>query len=106
MRLEHESSRNLEKEILKAIDKHLDLNQYKVFFFGSRVNGKGGERSDIDIGIEGKEPIPMKLLGNIQDSIDAIPTLYKIEVVDFKQVPPDFYKVATQTIEPINLNQT
>jgi len=49
MRLEHYPIEKLKKEILEIIGKHLDLNKYKIFFFGSRVTGKGNDRSDIDI---------------------------------------------------------
>ena len=89
-------------EILSAIEKHLDLYGYKVFFFGSRVIEKGDERSDIDVGIEGAKAIPLKTIGAIQESLDSIPMLYKIEIVDFKQVTHEFYDVAKKTVEAIN----
>ena len=98
MRLEHYSINKLEREILAIIGKYLDLNFYKVFFFGSRVTGKGSERSDIDVGIEGPQKISANDLLAIQEEVDKIPTLYKIEIVDFNQVAPIFRKVAIQSI--------
>lgn len=99
MKLKNKPVKELKKEILAIISKHLDLNEYKLFFFGSRVNGKGRERSDIDIGIEGKEKVPSKALGEIREEIEEMPVLYSIDVVDFKDVSEDFYEVAKQSIE-------
>ena len=101
MRLEHESVDKLKAEILRIMNKHLDLNKYQVFFFGSRVEGSGDERSDIDIGIEGPEPVPTMAMSDIEDEIDDLPFLYKIEVVDFKEVSSDFYEVAKQKVESV-----
>lgn len=104
MKLEYYPINKLKKEIVEIIGRYLDLNQYKIFFFGSRVAGKGNEHSDIDIGIEGAEPIPMEIFFKIKDEIDAIPTLYKIEIVDFKRVTSDFREVAFQYIEEFSNN--
>jgi len=40
MKLEYYSAEKLKEEILKILGKYLDLSQYKVFFFGSRVKGE------------------------------------------------------------------
>jgi len=101
MRLEHYPLEKLKKEILEIVGKYLDLSKYRVFFFGSRVDNKGNERSDIDVGVEGDEKIPGAVLSAIREEIDDLQTLYKIEVVDFKNVSRDFYKVASKNIEEI-----
>jgi predicted nucleotidyltransferase len=99
MRLAHYPVDELTRELLRIIDTYLDLSAYKVFFFGSRVTGRGTERSDIDLGIEGPEPIPHETLQDIEEKIEALPTLYKIEVVDFRRVPKKFAAVARQALE-------
>jgi predicted nucleotidyltransferase len=91
----------LKKEILTVIGKYLDLNKYKIFFFGSRVSGKGDDRSDIDVGILGPEKVPFEILAKIKSEISEIKTLYKIDVVDFDRVSENFKKVALQNIEYI-----
>ncbi len=101
MRLEHYPVEKLKKEILAIVGRHLDLPRYRVFFFGSRVAGKGTDRSDIDIGIEGPEPIPARAWADIQEGIENLSTLYKIELVDFRHVPPKFRHVAEQHTEAI-----
>lgn len=102
MKLEHRSLPEFKKEVLRVIGAYLDLKTYKVFFFGSRVLGKGSERSDIDIGIEGPEAVPWKAIMEIKEAFEEMPILYKIDVVDFKSVSKEFYEVAKQAIEPIN----
>ena len=61
MRLEYYPEEKLKKEILEIIKKYLDLKDYKVFLFGSRVRGDSFPRSDIDIGILGKKPVPPQI---------------------------------------------
>ena len=47
MKLEYYSVEKLKEDILKILSKYLDLSQYKVFFFGSRVKGNADERANI-----------------------------------------------------------
>lgn len=101
MRLEYESEKQFKKHLLRIIGSRLDLRQYKVFSFGSRVTGGGNARSDIDIGIEGPQKIPIEILETIIEDVDALPLLYKIDIVDFKRVPEKFKKVALKQIEPL-----
>lgn len=101
MRLEHYPVEKLKQEILAIAGRHLDLSKYRVFFFGSRVAGKGTDRSDIDVGIEGPEPIPARAWAEIQEEIENFPSLYKIEFVDFSAVAPIFRDVALQDTESI-----
>lgn len=95
MKLEFYPIEKLKKEILAIIGEYLDLEKYKVFFFGSRVEGRGDEHSDIDIGIEGPEEIPNTIMAQIKEDIDNLSILYKIEIVDFKNVSSDFKEVAS-----------
>lgn len=43
MRLEHYSSDKFRREVIDIVGRYLDLSQNKIFFFGSRVAGKGNE---------------------------------------------------------------
>ncbi|MEK7541952.1 MAG: nucleotidyltransferase domain-containing protein [Patescibacteria group bacterium] len=102
MRLEHYPEEKLKREILAILGRHLDLARYRVFFFGSRViPGKGTERSDIDIGIEGP-PIPTSVWFDILKELEEVPTLYTIQLVDFNTVAARFKEVALQHIETIS----
>jgi predicted nucleotidyltransferase len=104
MRLEFYHKEKLKREILKIVGRYLDLKEYQVFFFGSRISNKGTQRSDIDIGIEGKKEVPAEILAKIKEEVEELPTLYKIDIVDFKSVDKDFYKVAKKKIEIILKN--
>lgn len=102
MKLEHYPVKKLKKEVRQIFERHLDLSQYRVFFFGSRVTGDSFERSDIDIGVEGPLSVPVVKKFAIQDELERIPMLYKIDLVDFKSAGKNFVEVAKQKIELIN----
>ncbi len=91
----------LKKQIAGVIRKHLNLDDYRVFFFGSRVNGRASERSDIDVGIKGENEIPFEIMAEIKSEVSNLPILYKIDVVDFMALSKDFSCVAEKDIEPI-----
>lgn len=88
---------------MEIIGRYVDLAEYGVFFFGSRLEAHGDERSDIDLGIEGPRRIPPSALAHIREEIERMPLLYKIDVVDFKDVAEDFRHVARQKVEWINV---
>lgn len=77
---------------------------YRVFLFGSWASGKARQRSDIDIGIEGTARVSPAAMLEIREACEALSTLYTIEVVDFAQVAPEFYRAATTgrlDVEPV-----
>lgn len=102
MKLEHASAEEVKRRVLEIVGRHLDLKSHRVFLFGSRVSGKSDERSDIDVGIEGKKALPPGVLSDIQDEVDELPVLYKIDMVDFAQVDEKFKKLAKEHIELVN----
>lgn len=102
MRIAFYPQEELKRNITSIVGRRLDPARYRVFFFGSRVAGGGSERSDIDVGIEGPEPIPFETMAQIRDEIEEIPTLYTIEVVDFKRVSDAFRTVALQRTESVS----
>ena len=99
MELEYVSKEMLKREISKILTKYLDLNEYKAFFFGSRVMGHSSPRADIDLGIEGPCPIPAPIRLQIEEELENLPILYKIDFVDFKEVSPEFKQLALQQVE-------
>ena len=81
-----------------VIRRRLPDPAYRVLLFGSRATGSAGERSDIDIGIEGPVPVSRAALAAIHDELEEAPTLYTIEVVDFAHVSERFRRVSEQQI--------
>ena len=61
------------------------LKGYKVWIFGSRARGTEGPSSDYDIGVLGASPLDLALFFELQDALDALPTLYSIDWVDLNR---------------------
>lgn len=88
----------LPKSIIKQLDLiakdlHRKNKSAQLFLFGSRVNGNSSERSDIDIGFLGEE-LPFKEKLKIEEEIERLPTLNKIDFVDFSQTSSEFKEYA------------
>jgi predicted nucleotidyltransferase len=92
---------DLKNEIIKIVTKRVQLPHYKIFCFGSRVKGNADTRSDIDIGIEASEQIPLEIMSKIKTDFEKIPILQQIDIVDFNMVSADFKKIASQNMEII-----
>lgn len=92
----------LKDEVRNAVRKHLSSPHYKIFFFGSRVKGDNFERSDIDIGIEGPEPLDAETKLEIKEELENIPTLYSFDFVDFTNAGKTFKDHAMKHVEYIN----
>lgn len=99
MKLEHVSQEKLQQLIKEVFGKHLQIDNYRLFFFGSRVKGDNSPRSDIDLGIEGTQRLSFKTKLSIEEELQNLPILYKIDLVDFKNVSGDFKKSALQNAE-------
>lgn len=102
MKLEHASQEKLQQLIKEIFDKHLQMDDYRLFFFGSRVKGDNSPRSDIDLGIEGQKELSPQIKLTIEEELQNLPTLYKIDLVDFKTVSRDFKKKVLTHVEFIN----
>ena len=102
MRLEHYSPERIRQEIIVIVGRYLDVKKYRVFFFGSRVSGQSREQSDIDVGIEGPVSVPFAVMTEIREEVEQLPTLYKIDIVDFFQVSPGFRSLALRQTQPLN----
>lgn len=81
-----------------VVRSHMSDPAYRVFVFGSRATGTAHERSDIDIGIDGPQPVAYDVLSAIREELDESPTLYSIDVVDFARVPEKFRNVARERV--------
>lgn len=91
----------VKKNIIAVLKNELANSDFSAFFFGSRITGTNTATSDLDVGIEGSAPVPENIFRSIKARCEGIPTLYKIDVVDFSQLGDDFKKVAKNKIEKI-----
>ncbi len=87
--------------VAKIVRSHLG-SAYRVFLFGSRAKGTARQGSDYDFGIEGPSPVEWRTLGAIKDDAENLPTLHKIDVVDFATVSEGFNRSARQSARPIH----
>ena len=85
--------------IKKVLDKNLSGISYNAFLFGSQANKSILSRSDIDVGITSNDIITSSQLSGIYADIEELPMLYKIDLVDFRQVDDTFKSVALKNVE-------
>ena len=78
------------------------LRGHRVFLFGSRATGDARLHSDFDIGVMGDVPLSLKDFYAIEDQLDDLPTLYKIDWVDFNRASPRFSERAARQIEVLH----
>lgn len=83
-------------------DNRSRLAGYRVFLFGSRAAGRARPRSDYDIGVIGPAALPARDFFAIEDELEALPTLHKIDWVDFNRVAPRFRERAMRQIEVLH----
>lgn len=82
--------------IRQTLFSRLNPKKYRVFLYGSRANGKDWKWSDIDIGIEGDEPVSREVLGMIREDFENSNIPYMVDVVDFSTSDPTFVSIAKQ----------
>lgn len=101
MHIIHHSPEKIGGAIIKILRKYPELQEYQVVFFGSRVSGRGSDRSDIDVGIIGPTKVPDAIWSKILEDVENLPYLYTIDVVDFGRVSASFRKHALSSSLPI-----
>lgn len=86
-----ERDRAIRAMITGVLRAHADrLRGYKVVLFGSRASGRARPRSDYDLGVMGARPLPLKDFYAIEDALEDLPTLYRIDWVDLMRVSDRF----------------
>ena len=77
------------------------LRRHRVVLFGSRAAGKARQRSDFDVGVIGDEPLPIKVFYEIDDMLENLPTLYRIDWVDLNRAASSLRERALAKTEVI-----
>lgn len=78
-----------------------ELKGYRIVLFGSRAAGTARDRSDFDVGVLGDSPLPLKTFYAMEDRLDEIETLHRIDLVDFSRVSPEFRREALKKTETL-----
>ncbi len=77
------------------------LRGHKVVLFGSRALGNPKPRSDFDQGIIGDTPLPLEDYFAIEDLLDELPILYRIDWVDLARISERFRAQALKKVDVI-----
>ena len=88
----------IRQEILKVAS---ELRGYRIFLFGTRATGDARERSDFDIGILGDEPVSLRTFYRIDDLLENIETLHKMDFVDLNRAAPSLKREALKAVVPL-----
>jgi predicted nucleotidyltransferase len=70
------------------------LPSLRIILFGSRATGRGGPRSDFDLGFDAAGPLDPRVTTEIRERIDNLPIFQTVDVVDLSQVSAEFRAVA------------
>jgi len=93
---------NLTNLIIRSVKRHIPFEHYQIFYFGTRVSGRATSRSDLDIGLKAENKIPFYVMARIEEELDGLPMLQKIDIiVDFSLASEDFKHEALKKIEII-----
>ena len=90
------------EKVAKIVSQEVS-QEFRLFLFGSRVDKTNDARSDVDIGILAGNPISAKQLLTIREKIEEIPTLLKIDFLDFAAVDDKFQNIALKNAKEISL---
>ena len=88
---------------ISAVVKKEVNGPYQLFLFGSRATVTNDDKSDIDIGIIPDMSLSTRQLQAIREKIEEIPTLLKIDFIDFSTVSDNFKTIALKNTKDIIL---
>ena len=88
--MENRYLERLKKLILTA----MEGEKVKIILFGSRSRRDNCGTSDVDIGLIPRGRVDKKKVVLLKEKIEGLNIPYKVEIVDFSTVSPDFKKEA------------
>jgi len=83
------------EEVRRIIRKHLGPRA-RTFLFGSRAKGTCTDRSDYDFGIDAGAKLPLDAWERVEADVEELPTLHRIDIVDFWRVSSEFKNFALE----------
>lgn len=91
--LEHQT---IIKEIL-----HKYVPNHEVWAFGSRINGKAKQYSDLDLAIISDQPLDFGQLGEIRDAFSESDLPFKVDLIDWAATSREFQVIIRRSYEVI-----
>jgi uncharacterized protein len=92
----------LELKTVRAILRRHLPSRFKVYAFGSRAGGRVKPWSDLDLSIEGNEPVPLATLGALADDFDESDLIWKVDLVDRSTVSEAFGEIIDAAKVPLD----
>jgi len=87
-------------QTIKAILKR-HVPDYEVRAFGSRFTWTAKDYSDLDLAIVGPEKLPFKELSALKTAFEESDLSFRVDVLDWRAISPEFQKVIEQGYEVI-----
>ena len=78
------------EEVIRVICDHVNVEQLRLYLFGSWAQGRAISVSDLDIALDTGRPIEPTIIQKITDALDDLPTLRRVDIVDLQVVGHDF----------------
>jgi predicted nucleotidyltransferase len=79
---------------LKALGRKYQAQGVDLFIFGSHARKDHQPNSDLDLGIEWRRPVSRQLFRNLCKDVDDLPTIRKVDLVDFSKVSSVWKEIA------------
>ena len=85
------------EQIERLLREHLP--GIEVWAYGSRVNGRGHEGSDLDLVLRGPDlaPLPLDALGNMEEALRESTIPFLVEARDWARLPESFHEEIERT---------
>ena len=88
-------------KVVKAILRKR-IPECEVRVFGSRATGRNlKEHSDLDLAVVGKEKLEPRVLGDLKDDLEESDLPFRVDVLDWNAISPEFRKVIEQGYEVV-----
>ncbi|SMO61194.1 nucleotidyltransferase family protein [Solitalea koreensis] len=87
------------EEVKQILLDQKGIEEYAVFLYGSRARGSHHRRSDIDIGVLGKQEMDSFLKADLEQKLEDSNVPVFISLVDFYRVDKAFKQEALKNIQ-------
>jgi predicted nucleotidyltransferase len=96
-----ERKEEIREMLRKALRSVLPSAETRFILFGSQARSEELVRADFDIGILNTTSIPAAVMVRLRDTVDDLPMLYPVDLVDLSIVPEGFRSFAISSGEDL-----
>lgn len=77
-------------EVRRIANEALAAEEVTVYLFGSWARGEATSRSDIDLAVESRTPLPPGTLARLRERLEESHIPYRVDVVDLRKTDAVF----------------